>query len=322
VTTPPPSRDERARGLLAALAAYLAWGLLPLYFKSIREVPPLEILSHRIVWSLLLLSALVAVTGGARAFRAAFRRDLLPTLAATTALISVNWGTYIWAVNSGHVVDASLGYFLNPLVTVLLGVVFLRETLSRAQRVAIGLAAAGVLVLVVRAGTFPGVALVLATSFGLYGLVRKRARLDALGGLLAETALLAPLALFFLLWRASDGTGAFGTALRPTLLLAAAGVVTALPLIWFTQGVHRLRLSTLGLVQYVAPTGQFLLAVLVYREPFHAAHAVAFALIWGSLAIYTWDTIARVRASERAAGRADASPPAVVQRIVRGTRPR
>jgi chloramphenicol-sensitive protein RarD len=302
----PPSRDERARGLLLALAAYLAWGLLPLYFKSIREVPPLEILSHRIVWSLALLSALVAATGGARAFRAAFRRDLLPVLAATTALISTNWGAYIWAVNSGHIVDASLGYFLNPLVNVLLGVLFLGEGLSRAQRIAVGLAAVGVLVLVVRAGTFPWVALVLASTFGLYGLVRKRARLDAVRGLFAETALLAPLALGFLLSRASDGTGAFGTALRPTLLLAAAGIITALPLVWFTQAVHRLRLSTLGLVQYVAPTGQFLLGVLVYREPFHTAHAVAFGLIWGSLAIYTWDAIARVRAVEAAADQASA----------------
>jgi chloramphenicol-sensitive protein RarD len=294
--TTPPSRDERARGLLLALAAYLAWGLLPLYFKSIRDVPPLEILSHRIVWSLALLAALLAATGGARAFRAAFRRDLLPVLAMTTALISTNWGVYIWAVNSGHIVEASLGYFLNPLVNVLLGVLFLREGLSRGQRISVVLAAAGVLVLVVRTGTFPWLALVLATSFGLYGLVRKRARLDALGGLFAETALLAPLALAFLLSRASAGTGAFGTALRPTLLLAAAGVITALPLVWFTQAVHRLRLSTMGLVQYVAPTGQFLLGVLVYREPFRAAHAVAFALIWGSLAVYTWDAIARVRA--------------------------
>jgi chloramphenicol-sensitive protein RarD len=162
VTTTPPSRDEQRRGLAFALAAYLAWGLLPLYFKALRGVPALEILAHRIVWSLVLLAALLAWKGGAGAFRASFRRELLPVLAATTALISTNWGVYIWAVNSGHIVEASLGYFLNPLVNVLLGVLFLGEALSRRQRIAVALAAVGVLVLVVRAGGFPWLSLVLA----------------------------------------------------------------------------------------------------------------------------------------------------------------
>jgi chloramphenicol-sensitive protein RarD len=287
--------DERARGLAYALATYLAWGLLPLYFKALRAVPAVEVLAHRVVWSLLLLAGLVAARGGRSAFREAFRPRRLPLLAATTALIATNWLLYIWAVQTGRVLEASLGYFVNPLVNVLLGVVFLGEALSRGQRIAVALAAIGVAVLVLRAGTFPWLSLVLAASFGLYGLVRKRAAIDALGGLLVETALLAPPALAYLALRAASGAGTFGSALGPSVLLAAAGPITAIPLVGFTFAVHRLRLSTVGLVQYVAPTCQFLLAVLLYREPFGAAHAGAFVAIWASLAIYTWDALARAR---------------------------
>jgi chloramphenicol-sensitive protein RarD len=292
---PPNGPDERARGLGYALAAYLAWGMLPLYFKALRPVPAVEVLAHRVIWSLVLLAALLAARGAPGAFRAAFRRERLPLLAATTTLIATNWLVYIWAVQTGRVLEASLGYFVNPLVNVLLGVLFLGETLSRGQRIAVALAAIGVGVLVVRAGTFPWLSLVLAVSFGLYGLLRKRAGIDAVGGLLAETALLAPPALLYLGLRAASGAGAFGGAAGPSLLLAAAGPITALPLVWFTLAVHRLRLSTVGLVQYLAPTCQFLLAVLLYREPFGAAHAAAFAFIWGSLAIYSWDALARAR---------------------------
>lgn len=297
--TSPSSRDERSAGLAYALAAYLAWGLLPLYFKALKHVPAPEILAHRVVWSLVLLAALLAVRGEKGAFTAPFRGGRWAILAATTALISTNWLVYIWAVNAGRIVEASLGYFMNPLVNVLLGVAFLGETLSGRQRAAIGLAAAGVTVLVLRAGTFPWVSAVLATSFGVYGLVRKRAAIEAVGGLFAETALLAPLALAFLGARAAAGAGAFGSTPGTTALLVAAGAITALPLVWFTLGVHRLRLSTMGLVQYIAPTGQFLLGVALYREPFTRAHAAAFGLIWASLALYTWDALARLRAIER-----------------------
>lgn len=294
-SVPPTAPDERARGLAFALAAYLSWGLLPLYFKALRPVPPLEILAHRAVWSLLLLAALLAMRGGAAAFRAPFRRDKVPLLALTTALLSVNWLVYIWAVHAGRVLEASLGYFVNPLVNVLLGVAFLGESLSRPQRIAVALAGLGVAVLVLRAGTFPWISLVLAGSFGLYGLLRKRAAIDAVGGLFGETALLAPGALAYLAFRAHDGTGAFGTGAGVSALLVAAGAITALPLVWFTLGIHRLRLSTMGLVQYVAPSGQFLLAVLLYREPFGRVQATAFACIWASLALYSWDALSRGR---------------------------
>lgn len=293
----PPPTDERARGLAFALAAYGSWGLLPIYFKALSGVPAVEILAHRVVWSVLLLAALLAFRGGAPAFRAPFRRGRRPLLVLTTILIATNWLVYIWAVETGRILEASLGYFVNPLVNVLLGVAFLGETLGRRQRSAVLLAGLGVLVLVVRAGRLPWISLVLALSFGLYGLLRKRAGTDALGGLFAETALLAPAALGFLAYQARAGRGAFGSSPGVTLLLAAAGAITALPLVWFTLGVHRLRLSTMGLVQYVAPSGQFLLAVFLYREPFGPAHAVAFACIWSSLALYSWDALSRARSA-------------------------
>jgi chloramphenicol-sensitive protein RarD len=293
VPTPPP--DERARGLGLALAAYLTWGLLPIYFKVLRAVPALEVLAHRIVWSALLLALLLARRGGAAGFRAPFRRGRLPLLLLTTALISANWLVYIWAVQAGRIVEASLGYFMNPLVNVLLGVAFLRESLSRAQRLSVAIAAAGVAVLVFRTGTVPWVSLVLAATFGLYGFLRKRAAIESVGGLFGETVLLAPAALGLLAVRAGAGTGAFGATAGTTVLLAAAGPITALPLVWFGLALHRLRLSTMGLVQYLTPTSQFLLGVLLYREPFGAAHAAAFACIWASLALYSWDAWARLR---------------------------
>jgi chloramphenicol-sensitive protein RarD len=292
---------ERRVGLLYGLAAYLAWGLLPLYFRALHDVPPLEILAHRVLWSVLLLAGLVTVMRRwpevARPLSAGRGRL---TLLCTTTLISVNWGVYIWAVHAGRVLEASLGYFINPLVNVLLGVLFLGETLSRRQQLAVGLAGVGVAALVVSAGALPWVALVLAVSFGFYGLLRKRERIDAVGGLFSETALLAPLAAGFLALLASRGTGHLGAEPRTTALLVAAGAVTALPLIWFAVGVQRLRLSTIGLLQYVAPTMQFSIAVFVFGEPFTAAHGVAFACIWTSLALYTWDVLAGVAA---AAGR-------------------
>ncbi len=299
---PPNAPDERARGVAYAVSTYLAWGLLPLYFKALRGVPAVEVLAHRVAWSLVLLAALVAARSGVRALAACFRR--VPLLAASAALIATNWLVYIWAVQSGRVLEASLGYFVNPLVNVLLGVAFLGERLSARQRAAVALAGAGVAALVVHAGTFPWISLVLAGSFGLYGLLRKRAAIDPVGGLLAETALLGPLAVGYLAWRAATGAGAFGSAPGTTLLLAAAGPITALPLVAFGVAVHRLRLATMGLVQYLTPTGQFLLAVLLYREPFGPAHAVAFALIWCSLALYSWDAVARTRTAGVEPGRA------------------
>ena len=288
---PDRSRQQR-RGFAAALAAYVTWGLFPLYFKAIKAVPPLEILAHRVVWSMALLAVIVTRQRRWRELGAVFTGGRLRVYVLSTTLISANWLLYIWAVNTGHVLEASLGYFVNPLVNVLLGVLFLRERLSRGQGLAVGLAGIGVLALAVRLGTFPWLSIALAATFGFYGLVRKKAGIDAIVGLLVETALLAPLALIFLGAVAARGQGAFvASGARTTILLASAGVVTAVPLIWFAVGMRALRLSTMGLIQYITPTGQFLLAVALYRERFTSAHALAFGCIWASLALYTYDVL-------------------------------
>ena len=292
---PPTERARRASGLASAVAAYGMWGLLPLYFKAMPGVGALEILAHRIAGSAVLLAAAIALWRGRAGF-ARLRAARVRVLLATTALIAVNWGLYIWAVQAGRVLEASLGYFVNPLVNVALGVGFLREALRPWQRAAFALAGAGVLALVVSTGAVPWIALALAGSFGLYGLLRKQADVEPVGGLFAETALLAPPALALLALLAARGDGAFLRTPRETLLLALAGVVTSVPLLAFGHAVRRLRLSTLGIVQYLAPTGQFLLAVLAFGEPFGRAQAFAFACIWGALGLYTWDAVTSARA--------------------------
>ena len=289
-------RSPQTSGLLYALSAYLAWGLSPIYFKALRPTGPLEILSWRVVASVALLGIMTVVMGrGAEVARSLSDRRRALTFVATTLLISCNWVLYIWSVNSGHLLEASMGYFMNPLVTILLGVVFLKEGLDRRQKFAVGLAAVGVVWLVVTHGKLPWISLVLAVTFALYALLRKKARIDAVAGLLVETSFLAPLAVGWLVWLWWRGEAHFGTSPGMSVLLLSAGAVTALPLVWFTLGVHRLRLSTMGILQYVAPTLQFLLAVLAYREPFGAAQAVTFVFIWAGLALYTVDAIGKAR---------------------------
>jgi chloramphenicol-sensitive protein RarD len=286
--------SRRAAGVGWAAAAYLAWGLFPLYFHALGGVPAPEILAYRIVCSAVFVAVLVSATRGWREVLRQLRAPgTLASLAASAVFISANWLVYVWAVNAGRVLEASLGYFVNPLVSVLLGVVFLREPLSRAQRIAVVIAAAGVISLVLRAGRFPWVALALAITFGLYGLIRKRVRVDAMAGLFGEVALLTPLAALYLV--SLGGAGHLGASPRLTVLLCASGVVTAVPLLWFALGVQRLRLSTIGLLQYLNPTMQLAIAVLVFREPFSAAHAVAFGCIWLSLAIYSIEALAFAR---------------------------
>jgi chloramphenicol-sensitive protein RarD len=279
-----------------AAGAYLIWGVFPLYFRALDGIPPLEVLAHRIAWSAAFLVALVTARRSwpevSRQLRAP---GTLPRLAVSALLISGNWLIYIWAVNAEHVLDASLGYFVNPLVSVLLGVLFLREPLSRRQLVAVALAAAGVLALVVRVGHVPWIALSLALSFGLYGLVRKGTRVDAAAGLLGEVGVLLPLALAYLGLVAARGESHLGAGATRTALLVAIGAVTAVPLMWFAVAVRRLRLATIGILQYVNPTMQFGIAVLVFGEPFTPAHRVAFGCIWAALAIYTSDVVASGR---------------------------
>ncbi len=277
------------KGVLYAAGAFLMWGILPIYLKSIKAAPPMQILGHRIVWSVLFLLIVITWRKEWGIFRQIIRsRRTMLVLFSAACLLAVNWLTYIWAVNSGHVVESSLGYFINPLVSVLMGVIILHERLRPLQWIPVGLATLGVAYLTWRFGSLPWIALVLAFTFGLYGLIKKTAPVEALYGLVVETALLFLPALGYLLFVESQGTGTFGhgdTTL--SILLSLAGLVTAIPLLMFASGARLIPLSTLGIVQFIAPTGQFLLGVLLYHEPFTSDNLVGFSLIWMALILFT-----------------------------------
>ncbi len=283
---------ERA-GVAFGLAAYLWWGLAAFYFHALPMVSAPEILAHRVLWSALLLVAFQLLTGRLGELRQiASDRRMLAWLGLSTVLIAVNWLLFIWSIARGRLLDASFGYFINPLINVLLGALLLGERFRPWQLFSLALAAVGVLILGLGYGRLPWVALTLAFSFGFYGLIRKRLRAEAVAGLTVETLLLAPAALAYLLWLAQGGRLAFGHAGAGTSwLLAAAGIITTLPLIWFVAAARRLRYSTLGILQYLAPMGQFLVAVLAFGETFTRAHAISFPLIWAALALYSWDSL-------------------------------
>jgi chloramphenicol-sensitive protein RarD len=278
-------------GLAATVAAFLIWGLLPLYLHPLHAVPALQIMAHRLVWCCVFVLIWLALRGELPQVRKALASPATRgRLIASALLISLNWLVYVWAVGNGHVVESSLGYFINPLVNVLLGVVVLKERLNRMQWMAVLIAAVGVLYLTWLAGSPPVLALVLALSFGTYGLIRKTVAVDALTGLGTETLLIAPLGAAYLLWCASTGTGALGpSGAMVNGLLLAGGVVTAVPLALFAYGARLIPYSTVGLIQYIGPTMQLLLGVFLYQEPFTSARAFGFSLIWSALAIYAVD---------------------------------
>jgi chloramphenicol-sensitive protein RarD len=280
-------------GVLAVVGAYTLWGFLPLYWKSVQAVPAFELLCHRMVWAFLFVALLLARRGQWEWLRQARKnRGTLITFLGTACILALNWFTYIWAVNTGHIVDASLGYFINPLFSVLLGVLFLRERLRRWQWIAIGLAAGGVIFLTLGYGAFPWIALTLAVTFGFYGLLRKTAPLGALEGLSLETAVLFLPALAYLVYLESVGAASFGhTGATIGILLALTGVATALPLLWFAYGTRRATLTTVGILQYIAPTLQFLLGVLVYGESFAKTRMIGFCVIWIALLIYSLEGV-------------------------------
>ena len=298
-TVSKPTRNaETAKGVAYAAAAYLFWGLFPLYFHQLSGVAAPEILAHRIVWSAVFLLLVITAGGHWREVRQQLlSRSNLSRLAVSGVCISTNWLIYVWAVTSGHVLDASLGYYINPLITIVLSVFFLRESLTRRQWLAVALAAAGVLTLTLRAHHVPWIALALALTFGLYGLVRKRVAVDATSGLLAEVGLLTPMALLYMAWLRHAGADHFAQDAKLSALLAATGIVTAVPLIWFALGVQRLQLSVVGILQYINPTVQFAIAVFVFDEPFTPAHAVSFGCIWLALVLYTSEAWAAARAA-------------------------
>jgi chloramphenicol-sensitive protein RarD len=290
-----PTDDERAQariGLAYGIAAYSWWGLVAIYFKAVAHVPATEVLAHRIIWAAPMLAILTRMRGRwSVAVTALKDRHVILMLIGSTVLIAANWFTFIWAVANNHVAEASLGYFINPLVNILLGFLFLGERLRRIQWACVALAAAGVSYQTYAAGSLPIVALILAMTFGLYGLMRKIARVDALVGLTLECVLLFPLALTYGVYMVLGGTGEFlKGSISTNILLALGGVITAVPLLWFSNAVRRLRLATIGFLQYIAPTGQFLLAVFLYHEPFTRSKRIAFTAIWIALAIYTADS--------------------------------
>ena len=299
MSNPADPRTDARDGLFYGLAAFVAWGFIPLYFHALHGVPAEEVLAHRVVWSAVFLGGFLAWRGRLGDVVALLRTPrTLRALALSTGLIVVNWYLFIWAVENARLVDASLGYYINPLANVLLGALVLHERLSRAQKAAVALALAGVLFQVASLGTVPVLGLVLAASFALYGLVRKTVAVDAPVGLAGETLLALPFAAGYLAWRALDGSLAFGQGpTTQTLLLVAAGPVTALPLLWFVHAARRLRYATVGLLQYVAPTLQFTLAVAVFGEAFQPSRLVTFGLVWSGLALYSWDSL---RAARRA----------------------
>lgn len=290
-------------GIVYAAFAFFLWGIFPLYFHALRDVPPMEILGHRMLWSLLFLAIVLTVRRQWTWLPRVVRQPrVLMMFVASALLLSANWFVYIWSVHNGHVIDASLGYFINPLINVMLGVLVLKETLRRGQWLAIGLAACGVAWLTWSAGEPPYIALILGLTFGGYGLLRKTAALAALEGLSLETMILFPLALGYVVWLTATGHNTFiNTGADSTRwLLAAAGPITAIPLLLFAAGARKISMSALGLLQYLSPTLQALLGVWVFHEAFPPARLAGFLIIWGARALYVAEGLWAARTARRA----------------------
>lgn len=281
------------KGVLFALAAYILWGFFPLYFKAIQQVSALQILAHRIAWGFVFTLAVVLMLRQWKEFRASiFNRRTFLIYAGASVVLGINWFTYVWAVITNHVVESSLGYFINPIVSVLLGVIFLRERLRTFQWVAIAMVTAGVVYLTITFGQLPWISLLLAVTFGFYGLLKKIAPLGALHGITLETAVLTIPSLVYLFIVNANGTGTFGHS-TPLLdfLLVLSGPVTAIPLLLFATGARRIPLTTIGLLQYIAPTLQFLLGVLVFHEPFDQTRLIGFMIIWLALVLFSVENL-------------------------------
>ncbi|HEX7974707.1 MAG TPA: EamA family transporter RarD [Anaerolineales bacterium] len=285
------------KGVLFAAGAYGLWGIIPIYFKILHQVPAFQIVAHRVIWSFVFLILLVAVRRQFPAMRSAITPRTVLIFLISGILLTVNWTVYVWAVNSGFIVEASLGYFINPLVNVLLGVVFLHEKLRPTQWIPVGLAAIGVAYLTFAHGSLPWIGLVLAFSFGMYGLIRKIAPLGSLFGLTLETGLILLPALGYLLWQESQSQGAFGhVGLTLNILLALAGLVTSIPLLLFASGARSVPLTTMGLLQYLTPTLQFLVGIVLYNEALTPARLIGFSIIWLALIVFSAENLLTRRA--------------------------
>lgn len=281
--------QDTTRGFAFALSAYLLWGFLPIFMKALGHIPPPEVIAHRVVWSVPIAALVLAARGELAGLWALLRQPRMMAMgAATAALISVNWGIYVWAIGAGHALDAALGYYINPLFSIFLGAVLLKEKLAPRQMAAIGLAAIAVAVLTWEAGKLPLVALGLTVTWGFYAYLKRRLPLGANQGFMLEILILTPFALAYMAWTGAQGTGHFATGNGvDTSLLLACGLVTAVPLMLYANGAKGLRLSTIGILQYVAPTMILITAILAFKEPFGTAQMLAFPMIWAALALYT-----------------------------------
>ncbi len=290
---------DSPRGLAFAVSAYLLWGFLPLYMKALAHIPAAEIVAHRVIWSVPIAGILLIVLGRTKELRAALVNPrMLGMACVTAALISMNWGIYVWSIASGHALDAALGYYINPLFSVALGAILLRERLSRTQLMAIGLATLAVIILILQAGKLPWAALGMTLTWGFYAFFKKSLPIGPNQGFLLEVLILTPPALGYLTYLAMTGNSHFSTSFDNTSLLVGCGLVTAIPLILYANGAKLLRLSTVGILQYIAPTLIFLVAVLVFGEEFDTGRMIAFPMIWAALVIYS---IPLVRGMRRAA---------------------
>ncbi|MGO8143824.1 EamA family transporter RarD [Rhizobium leguminosarum] len=297
-SVPLAKNEDSPRGFAFALTAYLLWGFLPIYMKAVAHISPAEVIAHRIVWSLPLAGIVLIVLGRTQDIRAALSSPRMLAMAALTAsLITVNWGTYVWAIGAGHSLDAALGYFINPLFSIFLGAVFLKEKLQPLQIAAIALAALAVAILALDSGGIPWVALTLAVSWGFYALLRKTLPLGPNQGFFLEVLILSGPALLYILYLEFGGQGhLYRTGLADRTLLLGCGVITAVPLMIYANGAKLLKLSTIGIMQYIAPTMIFLIAVFVFHEPFGTARMIAFPLIWAGLFLYSWSMLKGSRA--------------------------
>lgn len=296
MSAPNPTNVDTPQGLAFAVSAYFLWGFLPLYLKLIDHIPAAEVVAHRIIWSVPVAGLVLIVLRRTSDLAAALRNPrMLGMACVTAALISVNWGIYVWAINSGQALEAALGYYINPLFSVALGAILLRERLNRPQLVAIALATLAVVILTVEQGRLPLAAICLTLSWGFYAFFKKSLPIGPNQGFLLEVLILTPFALALLVWLEAQGTGAFAMTTRDTLLLMGSGIVTAVPLILYANGAKLVRLSTIAVLQYIAPTMIFLNAVFIFGEPMDRARLIAFPLIWAALVIYSWTLVRQMR---------------------------
>lgn len=296
----PSNEDQSLVGFAYALSAFLLWGLLPFYMKAVAHIDTLEVLAHRVIWSIPIALGLLMLTGRTSDILRVFKTPRqLALITLSAAVISLNWGIYVWSIAAERAIEAALGYYINPLISVALGAIFLGEKLDRLQLFAIALACLAVVILTISAGVLPWVAIVLACSFATYGFIRKTVDIGPTQGFFVEVLILSLIAIPYFLWLENTGASNMGRTQSDTLLLLGCGVVTAIPLILFAYGAKRLQLSTIGLMQYIVPTMIFLIGVFIFREPFSQWQLIAFILIWTAIVLYAWSIFSQFKQTKK-----------------------